>query len=78
MRDERHVRFERYRAVPGAVLFDIEARIGELENGREHAITLLDALNIDERPPWTLVDTQWTPKQINGVMPDNSSSQIAG
>ena len=63
----------------GASLTMIDRHYGHLaRDGREHAIRLLDALSADERPPWTLVDTQWTPKQINGVMPDNSSSQIAG
>jgi hypothetical protein len=45
---------------------------------REHAIRLLDALDADERPPWTLVDVRWTSQHEDGVMPDNSSSQIAG
>jgi hypothetical protein len=42
--------------------------------GREHAIKLLDELNA----PWTLVDARWTPKQTNGVTPDNDSPEIAG
>ena len=47
-------------------------------DGREHAIKLLDALNAPEFDPWTLVDARWTPKQKNGVKPDNDRPEIAG
>ena len=63
----------------GASLTMIDRHYGHpARDGREHAIRLLDALNADERPPWTLVDARWTPEQKNGVRPDNKRSQIAG
>jgi integrase len=59
----------------GASLTMIDRHYGHLaRDGREHAIKLLDELNA----PWTLVDVRWTPKQKNGVTPDNDSPEIAG
>jgi hypothetical protein len=52
----------------------IDRHYGHLaRDGREHAIRLLDALNAGERPPWTLVDAAWTPKQKSDAKPDNNS-----
>jgi hypothetical protein len=59
----------------GASLTMIDRHYGHLaRDGREHAIKLLDALNA----PWTLVDALWTPRERNGVKPDNNSPEIAG
>jgi integrase len=63
----------------GASLTMIDRHYGHLaRDGREHAIKLLDALNAPELDPWTPVDARWTPKQKNGVKPDNDSPEIAG
>ena len=63
----------------GASLTMIDRHYGHLaRDGREHAIKLLDALNAPEIDPWTLVDVPWTPKQKNGVKPDNDRPPIAG
>jgi integrase len=63
----------------GASLTMIDRHYGHLaRDGREHAISLLDALSAYERPPWTLVDARWTPKQNPGVRPDSNSPEIAG
>jgi hypothetical protein len=61
----------------------IDRHYGHLaRDGREHAIKLLDALNAPGQAPdfdpWTLVDARWTPKQKDGVNPDNDSPEIAG
>src|SRR6266545_3297030 len=66
----------------GASLTMIDRHYGHLaRDGREHAIKLLDALNAPEQPPefapWTLVDARWTPKQKNGVNPDNDNPEIS-
>jgi integrase len=43
----------------GASLTMIDRHYGHLaRDGREYAISLLDALSADERPPWTLVDAR--------------------
>jgi hypothetical protein len=39
------------------------------------ATTFVDALNASEFDRWT---PRWTPKQKNGVKPDNNSPEIAG
>jgi hypothetical protein len=44
------------------------------DNGREHAIKLLDALNAPEFQPWTLVDAAWTPQRQNGATAENKRS----
>ena len=66
----------------GASLTMIDRHYGHFaRDGREHAIKLLDALNAPEFEPWTLVDAggrSWTPKQENGVKPDNDRPEIAG
>jgi integrase len=63
----------------GASLTMIDRHYGHLaRDGREHAIGLLDALNTRDFEPWTLVDAPWTPKQKDGVSPDNSRPEIAG
>ncbi len=63
----------------GASLTMIDRHYGHLaRDGREHAIKLLDALSASEFDPWTLVDARWTPKQKNGVKPDNESPEQAG
>jgi hypothetical protein len=39
----------------------IDRHYGHLaSDGREHAIKLLDGLNVPEFDPWTLVDAAWT------------------
>ena len=56
----------------------IDRHYGHLaRDGREHAIKLLDALNAPEFDAWTLVDAPWTPKQKNGVEPDNDRPERA-
>ena len=63
----------------GASLTMIDRHYGHLaRDGREHAIKLLDALNAPDLDAWTLVDARWTPKQKNGVKPDNESPEQAG
>jgi hypothetical protein len=53
----------------------IDRHYGHLaRDGRDHAITLLDALNA----PWTLVDAAWTPNGRNSVSADNVSSSPVG
>jgi integrase len=58
----------------GASLTMIDRHYGHLaRDGREHAITLLDALNAPEFDPWTLVDARWTRKTPAGVTSENES-----
>jgi hypothetical protein len=50
----------------------IDRHYGHLaRDGREHAINLLDALNV----PWTLVGARWTPNEPFGVSPENESGR---
>ena len=59
----------------GASLTMIDRHYGHLaRDGREHAIHLLDSLSCGQRPPWTLVDTAWTPKPAGAASQDNGSS----
>jgi integrase len=54
----------------GASLTMIDRHYGHLaRDGREHTIKLLDALDA----PWTLVDAAWTPKEEEGVSPENEN-----
>jgi hypothetical protein len=46
------------------------------DNGREHAIKLLDALNAPEFQPWTLVDAAWTSQRRNGVNTENKKAEL--
>jgi integrase len=47
----------------GASLTMIDRHYGHLaRDGREHAIRLLDTLNMTELNRWTLVDARWTSK----------------
>jgi hypothetical protein len=58
----------------GASLTTIDRHYGHLaRDGREHAISLLDALNAPNFDPWTVVDARWTSKTTAGVMPENES-----
>jgi hypothetical protein len=57
----------------GASLTMIDRHYGHLaRDGREHAIQLLDALNVGFGP-WTLVDARWTPGGRIAVSPDDES-----
>jgi hypothetical protein len=59
----------------GASLTMIDRHYGHLaRDGREHAIRLLDELNADQRPRWTLVDVAWTPTSGADATVDNGSA----
>jgi hypothetical protein len=66
--------------VPGHPLFDERLQLlgiaAAVRDDEGH--DLLDALNAPEFDPWTLVHARWTPKQKNGVKPDNNRPEIAG
>jgi hypothetical protein len=52
----------------------IDRHYGHLaRDGREHAIQLLDSLNVVEAKPWTLVDAGWTSTSESAVSADNSN-----
>jgi integrase len=59
----------------GASLTMIDRHYGHLaRDGREHAIRLLDELNPEQRPRWTLVDAAWTPKPAASATADNRNT----
>jgi integrase len=58
----------------GASLTMIDRHYGHLaRDGREHAIQLLDSLNVVEAKPWTQVDAAWTPKLATEANRDNGN-----
>jgi hypothetical protein len=60
----------------GASLTMIDRHYGHLaRDGREHAIQLLDALNVRESEPWTLVDGAWTSKRRDPVSAGNGNME---
>jgi hypothetical protein len=59
----------------GASLTMIDRHYGHLaRDGREHAIRPLDELSSEQRPPWTLVDSRWTPGGQSGASNGNRNS----
>jgi integrase len=58
----------------GASLTMTDRHHGHLaRDGRDHAIRLLDDLNAEQRPRWTLVDAAWTPNGPVGVNAENEN-----
>ena len=59
----------------GASLTMIDRHYGHLaRDGREHAIRLLDELNAEQRPRWTLVDAPWTSRSATDARRDDGNA----